>query len=84
MRRNAPTISIARVMDFTCSSLPDKEVYEISAMIDTLDEISDLGRIRLEEREDLVMLWKILGSYITLHGLKADNRDTDKKEGGEL
>ncbi len=84
MRRNAPTISISRVMDFTCSSLPDKEVYEISVMIDSIDEISDLGRIRLEEREDLVMLWKILGTYIKIHGLKADNRNTDKKEGGEL
>ena len=84
MRRYAPTISISRVREFTCASLPDKEVYEISAMIDSIDEISDLGRIRLEEREDLVMLWKILGSYITIHGLKADNRCTDKKEGGEL
>lgn len=53
-------------------------------MIDTLDEISDLGRVSLEEPEDVVILWKILGSYITIHGLAADIRSTDEKEGGEI
>lgn len=80
MSRNITTINIAQVMNFNTAGMPDYVQYEISAIIDTPDEISPLGRIRFEDASDLVSLYNILGNYIRVYDLdKADQ----KQEGGD-
>lgn len=84
MSRNIPTISIAKVIDFNSAGMPDCEQYEISAIINTLDEISPLGRLRFEDASDLVTLYNILGTYIRMYDLDdPDEYASRLQEGGE-
>lgn len=59
---------------------PANQQYEITAIIDTADEITHLGRIRFEDASDIVLLYNILGSYIRMNDL--DEADT-VEEGGD-
>lgn len=80
MSGNIPEISISKVLRFNAAGIPDCELFEISAIIDSTDEISPLGSIRLEDASDLVALYNSLGTYILMNGL--DNH-VDVKEKGE-
>lgn len=81
MSGNIPEISISKVLRFNAAGIPDCELFEISAIIDSTDEISPLGSIRLEDASDLVALYNALGTYILINGL--DNTDDADREGGE-
>lgn len=85
MKRNIPQITISNVMVFNADGMPDCEQFEISAIIDTPDEISPLGRIRFEDASDLVSLYNILGTYIRMNDLDHpdDEVDPEKEGGGE-
>lgn len=83
MSRNFPAITIAKVMNFNTAGMPDSEQFEISAIIDTPDEITPLGRIRFEEASDLVSLYNILGTYIRMNDLDHPDDDVLEEEGGE-
>lgn len=85
MKRNIPQITISKTMVFNDSEMPDCEQFEISAIIDTPDEISPLGRIRFEDASDLVSLYNILGTYIRMNDLDHpdDEVDPEKEGGGE-
>lgn len=80
MNRNIPDISIAKVMRFNTAGMPDNQQYEITAIIDTADEITHLGRIRFEDAADIVLLYNILGTYIRMNDL--DEADAEE-EGGD-
>lgn len=84
MNRNIPQISISKVMLFNAAGMPDSEQFEITATIDTPDEISPLGSIRFEDASDLVSLHNILGTYIRMNDLDHPDVDADsEKEGGD-
>lgn len=84
MNRNIPQITISKVMVFNAAGMPDCEQFEISAIIDTPDEISPLGRIRFEDAADLVSLHNILGTYIRMNDLDLTEEDADpEKKGGD-
>lgn len=82
MNRNIPQITISKVMVFNAAGMPDCEQFEISAIIDTPDEISPLGRIRFEDAADLVSLHNILGTYIRINDLDQPEEDVDREEEG--
>lgn len=82
MNRNIPQITISKVMVFNAAGMPDCEQFEISAIIDTPDEISPLGRIRFEDAADLVSLHNILGTYIRMNDLDLTEEDADPEEEG--
>ena len=84
MSRNIPQITISKVIVFNAAGMPDCEQFEISAVIDTPDEISLLGRIRFEDPSDLVALHNILGNYIRMYNLNLHDEDpAHEEEGGE-
>lgn len=84
MNRNIPQISISKVMTFNAAGMPDSELFEIEAIIESPDEISPLGRIRFEDAADLVSLHNILGSYIRINDLDStDAEDAREEEGGD-
>ena len=80
MSRNMPTITIGQVMNFNADGMPDSVQYEVTAIIDTPDEITPLGRLRFEDASDLVSLYNSLGSYIRVNDLYNTGRD---REGGD-
>lgn len=82
MSRNIPQITVSKVIIFNAAGMPDSEQYEISAIIDTPDEISPLGRIRFEYASDLVTLHNILGTYIRMNNLDQPDDDADHEEEG--
>lgn len=73
MSSTIPSITISKMMTFSNAGVPERELFEISAVIDTPDEITPLGQIRFEDLSDLVHLYNILGTYILINGL--DNTD---------
>ena len=84
MNRNIPQITISKVMVFNAAGAPDSEQFEITAIIDTPDEISPLGRIRFEDAEDLVTLRNILDTYIRINNLdQTDDNDDQEEKGGD-
>lgn len=82
MSRNIPQITISKVMAFNAAGMPDYEQFEIAAIIDSPDEISPLGRIRFEDKSDLVSLFNILGTYIRMNDLDQTDDDADREEEG--
>ena len=75
MSSPTPSITISKMMTFSDAGMPDRELFEISAIIDTPDEITPLGHIRFENVADLVSLYNILGTYIMMN----DINNTDEK-----
>lgn len=80
-----PSITISKMMTFSDAGLPDRELFEISAIIDTPDEITPLGQIRFENVSDLVSLYNILGTYILMSGIdhtheKGSEKDDEEKD----
>lgn len=75
MSSPTPSITISKMMTFSDAGMPDRELFEISAIIDTPDEITPLGQIRFEDVSDLVHLYNILGTYILMN----DINNTDEK-----
>lgn len=71
-----PEISISIDQIFTHHGEPDALRYTVSAIVDTDDEISHLGRIQFENPESLVALHNALGSFIRMH-------DFSIQEGGD-
>lgn len=62
-----PDISISIDQIFTPHGEPDALRYSVSAIVDTDDEISHLGRIQFENPESLVALYNALGAYLRMH-----------------
>lgn len=62
-----PDISISIDQQFTLYGEPDTLRYTISAIVDTDDEISHLGRIQFENPESLVALHNALGAFLRMH-----------------
>lgn len=77
MNRNIPQISIANVMTFTQEGIPESEQFEISAIIDTADEITPLGRITFEHPDDLISLRNILDTFIRINDLDDPDEEED-------
>ena len=70
------------MMTFSNAGVPERELFEISAVIDTPDEITPLGQIRFEDVSDLVHLYNILGTYILMNDLNnTDEVDRGKDDG---
>lgn len=83
MSRKIPQTTISKVMIFNAAGMPDCEQFEISAIIDTPDEITPLGSIRFEDPADLVSLHNILGTYIRMNDLDHPDDGVQEEEGGE-
>lgn len=76
-----PSITISRMMTFGDDGMPERELFEISAIIDTPDEITPLGQIRFENVSDLVSLYNVLGTYILMSGLnQTDEKDREEDD----